>query len=224
MSRLVLTRIDLSSDKFIPRDLLKSWMTTGSRYAHALVQLCVALCLLLGDLDVTVIMSYDSASSPHTLTFCIPDEPMIGSRPLLSSPRSHLRLFAVNLVRSVLRSGSASERVRNPALAAHTGMTATTDEARSEEWCIETLVAQLNGDEPAVSRAALAVLEEATQDERCLRTLVSRDFFLQQIRVTPCSGCGFLPLTRGMHCQRITVPRSPYRTMLPVQASSQRAA
>lgn len=33
LSRLVLTKIDLSSDKFIPRDLLKSWMTTGSRYA-----------------------------------------------------------------------------------------------------------------------------------------------------------------------------------------------
>lgn len=169
-------------------------------------------------------MSYVRASSPRTVTSCIPDEPTIDFRPLLSSPSSHLRLFAVNLVRSVLRSGSATERVRDPTLAAHTGITATTDEARSEEWCIETLVAQLNGDEPAVSRAALAVLEEATQDERCLRTLVSRDFFLHQICVTPCSRCGFLPLTRGVHCQLIEVLRSPYRTMLLAQASSQRTA
>lgn len=33
MSRLVLTKIDLASDKFFPRDVLKSWMTTGSRYS-----------------------------------------------------------------------------------------------------------------------------------------------------------------------------------------------
>lgn len=32
MSRLVLTKIDLASDKFFPRDVLKSWMTMGSRY------------------------------------------------------------------------------------------------------------------------------------------------------------------------------------------------
>lgn len=34
-------------------------------------------------------------------------------------------------------------------------------------------MAQVHGDDPAVARAALSVLEEATQDERCLRTLVS---------------------------------------------------
>lgn len=85
-------------------------------------------------------------------------------------------------MRSVLRSGSATERVKDPALAAHAGITAPPDEAPLEEWCIETLVAQLNGDEPDVSRAALAVLEEATQDERCLRTLVSRDIFCSQTK------------------------------------------
>lgn len=43
-----------------------------------------------------------------------------------------------------------------------------------EMWCIETLVAQLNGGDPAIARTALSVLEEAAQDEGCLRTLVSQ--------------------------------------------------
>lgn len=147
--------------------------------------------------------------------FCIPDEPTVDSRPLLSSSSSHLRLFAVNLVRSVLRSSSATERVRDPALAAHTGTTATTDEARSEEWCIETLVAQLNGDEPSVSRAALAVLEEATQDERCLRTLVSQHFFLHLVCCTLCSRCGpYLDSRNASSKYRSTPITAPHHTAL----------
>lgn len=35
MSRLILTTVDLTSDKFIARDLLNTWMTSGSRYAIA---------------------------------------------------------------------------------------------------------------------------------------------------------------------------------------------
>ena len=38
MSRLVMTKIDLNSDKFIPRDVLKSWMTTSSRYRRSQIQ------------------------------------------------------------------------------------------------------------------------------------------------------------------------------------------
>ena len=76
-------------------------------------------------------------------------------------------------MRTALRRASAADRrLRDPALAARTGSTSNSDDPRPEEWCIETLVAQLNGGEPEVARAALSVLEEATQDERCLRTLV----------------------------------------------------
>lgn len=77
-------------------------------------------------------------------------------------------------MRTALRSASAANRrLRDPALATQSGATTASDYARSEEWCIEMLVAQVNGDDPAIVRAAISVLEEATQDERCLRTLVS---------------------------------------------------
>ncbi|CAM9959226.1 unnamed protein product [Ectocarpus sp. 6 AP-2014] len=116
MSRLILAKIDLASEKCFPRDQLESWMTTGS---------------------------------------------------------SHLRLFSINRMRIALRNSStANRRLRDPVLTAHGGSTTPSDYARSEEWCIEMLVAQVHGDDPAVARAALSVLEEATQDERCLRTLV----------------------------------------------------
>eukprot|EP00752_Nemacystus_decipiens_P007062 g6329.t1 len=116
MSRLVLTKIDLASDKFFPRDVLKSWMTTGS---------------------------------------------------------SQLRLFSLNRVRTALRGASvANRRLRDSASTGASGGSTISEYAQSEEWCIEMLVTQINGDDPAVARAALSVLEEATQDERCLRTLV----------------------------------------------------
>lgn len=70
------------------------------------------------------------------------------------------------------RASAADRRLRDPALAARSGNASNSDDPRPEEWCIETLVAQLNGGEPEVARAALSVLEEATQDEHCLRTLV----------------------------------------------------
>ncbi|CBN77350.1 conserved unknown protein [Ectocarpus siliculosus] len=107
MSRLILAKIDLASEKCFPRDQLESWMTTGSRMRIAL-----------------------------------------------------------------RNSSTANRRLRDPVLTAHGGSTTPSDYARSEEWCIEMLVAQVHGDDPAVARAALSVLEEATQDERCLRTLV----------------------------------------------------
>lgn len=46
------------------------------------------------------------------------------------------------------------------------------------------LVAQIDGGDPAVARAALSVLEEATQDERCLRTLVGSPLATSSV---PCS-------------------------------------
>ncbi|CAM9196403.1 unnamed protein product [Hapterophycus canaliculatus] len=114
MSRLVLTEIDLNSE--FPRELLKTWMKTGS---------------------------------------------------------SHLRMFSLNRVRAALRAAStASRRERDPALNAHNGSSATSDCANLEEWCIELLVDQVHGDNPAVARASVSVLEEVTQDERCLRILV----------------------------------------------------
>lgn len=36
MSRLVLITMTLDSDKFVARDLLKSWLATGSRWAKLL--------------------------------------------------------------------------------------------------------------------------------------------------------------------------------------------
>lgn len=88
---------------------------------------------------------------------------------------SQLRLFSLNRVRTALRGASvANGRLRDSASAAASGGTTSSDYAQSEEWCIEMLVTQINGDDPAVARAALSVLEEATQDERCLRTLVNR--------------------------------------------------
>lgn len=68
----------------------------------------------------------------------------------------------------------ANRRLRDSASTAASGGSTTSDYAQSEEWCIGMLVTQINGDDPAVARAALSVLEEATQDERCLRTLVNR--------------------------------------------------
>lgn len=77
-------------------------------------------------------------------------------------------------MRTALRGASAANlRLRDPALIAQSGSTTASDYARLEEWCIEMLVAQVNGDDPAIARAAISVLEEATEDERCLRTLVS---------------------------------------------------
>lgn len=88
---------------------------------------------------------------------------------------SHLRLFALSLVRIALGGASAGGRkAENSSLSAHTATT-TPDDAPLEDWCIAALVEQLNGDDAAVARAALSVLEEATHDERCLRTLVSSD-------------------------------------------------
>lgn len=76
-------------------------------------------------------------------------------------------------MRSVLRGARVVGRdIRDPAVAARTAGGTSSDDARWEDWFIETLVAQLNGDDPDVARAALSVLEEAVQDERCLRTLV----------------------------------------------------
>lgn len=40
VSRLVLTEIDLNSD--FPRDLLKSWMKTGSRYSLCMFEFRIA--------------------------------------------------------------------------------------------------------------------------------------------------------------------------------------
>lgn len=68
----------------------------------------------------------------------------------------------------------ANRWLRGSASAVTSGCTTTSDYAQSEEWCIDMLLTQINGDDPAVARAALCVLEEATQDERCLRTLVNR--------------------------------------------------
>ena len=67
----------------------------------------------------------------------------------------------------------ANRRLGDSASTSASGGSTTSDYAQSEEWCIEMLVTQINGDDPAVARAALSVLEEATQDERCLRTLVN---------------------------------------------------
>lgn len=77
-------------------------------------------------------------------------------------------------MRTALRGAStANLRLRDPAMTAQSESTMASDYARLEEWCIEMLVAQVNGDDPAIARAAISVLEEATEDERCLRTLVS---------------------------------------------------
>lgn len=87
---------------------------------------------------------------------------------------SHLRMSSLNRVRSALRAASAaSRRLRDPASNTHNGNSATSDCARLQEWCIELLVDQVHGDDPAVARASVSVLEEVTQDERCLRILVS---------------------------------------------------
>lgn len=48
------------------------------------------------------------------------------------------------------------------------------------------LLTQINGDDPAVARAALSVLEEATQDERCLRTLVNDAFLTTMCHTQAC--------------------------------------
>lgn len=94
--------------------------------------------------------------------------------PVMSARTSHLRLFAVNLLRTALRGATAADRgLRDRPPGARSRSSTGPDDASPEEWCIQTLVAQLNGDEPTVASAALVVLEEATLDERCLRTLVS---------------------------------------------------
>lgn len=73
----------------------------------------------------------------------------------------------------MLRYTNATFRERkDPAVSTYAGSNAGADDTGLEVWCIETLVAQLNGGEPPIVRAALSVLEEASQDERCLRTLV----------------------------------------------------
>lgn len=86
---------------------------------------------------------------------------------------SQLRLFSLNRVRIALRGASvANRRLRDPEHTVPSESITTSGYVRLEEWCIEMLVAQIDGGDPAVARAALSVLEEATQDERCLRTLV----------------------------------------------------
>lgn len=178
MSRLVLTKIDLISDNFIPRDLLRSWMTTGSRCVHAYQS--------DGRVDASKIEIITSHSSTEyvrvscAMTGVLPDvHPACptschwNAHLFKMSALSHLQLFAVNLLRTVLKGADMANREPKSVAA----LSSATSAARSndgcwEEWCIETLVTQLNGENPKVARAALSVLEEATQDEGCLRTLV----------------------------------------------------
>lgn len=105
---------------------------------------------------------------------------------------SQLRLFSLNRVRTALRGASvANRRLRDSASTAASGGMTTSDYAQSERWCIEMLVTQINGDDPAVARAALSVLEEATQDERCLRTLVNRCLLNHDVPPPVCSYCRY---------------------------------
>lgn len=93
-------------------------------------------------------------SLPALLVFCL----------------SQLRLFVVNLLRSVLKKISTGDS--DYSSTSRTGNMNLEDPTRPEEWYVEGLVGQLNSDDPSVAGAALSVLEETTQDERCLRSLV----------------------------------------------------
>ncbi|CAM9222945.1 unnamed protein product, partial [Choristocarpus tenellus] len=124
LSRIVLTRMDFTSDQNDARDVLQIWMSSGSR---------------------------------------------------------SLRLFAANLMRALLR-----REGHNPQLGSTKGGTSpaspsnTADSANDagengfEQWGIDTLVTQLHYDDPAITQAALSVLEEAAKDDRYLQSLVQK--------------------------------------------------
>lgn len=81
-------------------------------------------------------------------------------------------------MRSVLRDATAANRdLKNTASRTLGGDISGADNNGLALWCIETLVAQLSRDEPAIVQAVLSVLEEAAQDDRGLRTLVSRSIY-----------------------------------------------
>lgn len=169
MSRLVLTKIDLASDKFFPRDVLTSWMTTGSRYSwFSRLWHCTAyMCEVCSRHDS--VLTYLAVFADQTCNTNPVSEPVPRSL-----HNSQLRLFSLNRVRTALRGASMANRRLRDSASTTASMGATpSDYAQSEEWCIEMLLTQINGNDSAVARAALSVLEEATQDERCLRTLVN---------------------------------------------------
>lgn len=107
------------------------------------------------------------------------------------SAASHLRLFAVNLMRSVLRDATAVNEDPNHATPGTLGgRTSSAETSGLERWCIETLITQLSRDEPVIVQAVLDALEEASQDERCLRTLVRSSIVLSVARHS-CRGGAF---------------------------------
>lgn len=97
--------------------------------------------------------------------------------PLEFAPSSHgsqLRLFAVDLLRCVLRDAVASPcELQDRAMATPSENAVDVKDSNFQEWCVEMLVSQLNRGEHDTTRAALSALEEAAEDERCLRALVS---------------------------------------------------